>query len=245
MPHTSASFIDLWETDIPEAKGTSSLDTPRIMVHLPSKDTNTGCAVLVCPGGGYRILASDHEGILVAHALNSHGIAGFVLRYQVGPTYHSTVSRLDGQRAMRLIRSHAKEFAIDQNRIGMMGFSAGGHLTLAVGTSEDGPPSNGTNSMDEFSAIPNFLVPVYAVTNGEIRGRKETEYIPTNTKVHASTPPTFLVHTHEDQMVPPEQSIIFYNALRAANIPAELHIFGAGEHGVGLASGDPDTAQWF
>ena len=247
MPQDNAGFrhINLWDEVAPMAIGSGVHDTPSISVHLPPKEINTGCGILVCPGGGYRILASDHEGLLVANALNERGIAAFVLRYRVGPTYHSTVSLLDGQRAMRLIRHRSSEFGIDSRRLGMLGFSAGGHLTVATGTTPIGDGVSDGDPVDELSSVPNFLVPVYAVTNGEVRGRKASEYLPADTKVNEATPPTFLVHTHEDEIVPPEQSIIFYNALKASNVPAELHVFGSGEHGVGLASGDPDTNQWF
>ncbi|MYD42588.1 MAG: alpha/beta hydrolase [Gammaproteobacteria bacterium] len=199
----------------------------------------------MCPGGGYRVLASTHEGLHVAAALNRAGIAAFVLRYRVGPKYHSSVSLLDGQRAMRYVRHHAARFDVDPHRLGMLGFSAGGHLTLAVGTGGESKHSDAQDPVDRQSSRPDFLVPVYAVSNGIVRGRKATEYTPTDTAVSAETPPTFLVHTHEDDIVPANQATLFYDALRAARVPAELHIFGYGEHGVGLASGDPDTHQWF
>ncbi len=181
----------------------------------------------------------------VAAALNKVGIRAFVLRYRVGPKYHSTVSLLDGQRAIRYVRHHAERFDIDPNRLGMLGFSAGGHLTFAVGTSGLQVQANAEDPIDRESSVPDFLVPVYGVSNGEVRGRKASEYLATDTKVTAQTPPTFLMHTHEDDIVSSEQSTLFYNALRRAGVPAEMHVFGYGEHGVGLASGDPDTSQWF
>ena len=181
----------------------------------------------------------------VAEAFNRVGVTAFVLRYRVGPTYHSTVSLLDGERAVRFVRHHATRFGIDPNRVGMLGFSAGGHLTLAVGTSDLHEQPHTEDTIDQQSSIPNFLVPVYAVSNGLVRGRKASEYLPTDTKVSSTTPPTFLVHTHEDAIVPAAQSTLFYNALLEAGVPAELHVFGYGEHGVGLASGDPETSEWF
>lgn len=201
--------------------------------------------MIVCPGGGYRILASTHEGLHVAAALNKIGVRAFVLRYRVGPTYHSTVSLLDGQRAIRYVRYHADRFGVDPNRLGMLGFSAGGHLTLAVGTSDLREQASAESPIDRESSVPDFLIPVYGVSNGKVRGRKATEYLATDTEVNAQTPPTFLMHTHEDDIVSSEQSTLFYNALRRFSVPAELHVFGFGEHGVGLASGDPDTNQWF
>lgn len=173
------------------------------------------------------------------------GVRAFVLRYRVGPKYHSSISLLDGQRAIRFVRHHSERFGVDPNRLGMLGFSAGGHLTFAVGTSDLRTQPSANDPIDRESSVPNFLVPVYGVSNGEIRGRKATEYLATDTKVNADTPPTFLVHTHEDDIVSSEQSTLFYNALRRAGVAAEMHVFGYGEHGVGLASGDPDTSQWF
>lgn len=134
---------------------------------------------------------------------------------------------------------------MDPDRVGMLGFSAGGHLTLAVGTSDLQKQPDAEDSIDRASSVPSFLVSVYGVSNGEVRGRKASEYLATDTKVNARTPPTFLMHTHEDDIVSSEQSTLFYNALRRARIPAEMHVFGYGEHGVGLASGDPDTSEWF
>ena len=152
---------------------------------------------------------------------------------------------LDAQRAVRYVRHHADRFGIDKNRLGMLGFSAGGHLTLATGTDEDPQELDASDPIDRESSRPDFMVPVYAVSNGIVRGRKASEYFETDTKVNESTPPTFLVHTHEDGIVPSRQSTLFYDALRRARVPAELHVFGYGEHGVGLASGDPDTSAWF
>ena len=169
----------------------------------------------------------------------------FVLRYRVGPKYHSTTSLLDGQRAVRYVRHHSERFGVDADRVGMLGFSAGGHLTFAVGTSDLHEQPAADDPIDRESSVPSFLVPVYGVSNGEVRGRKASEYLATDTKVNKQTPPTFLMHTHEDDIVSSEQSTLFYNALRHADVPAEMHIFGYGEHGVGLASGDPDTSEWF
>lgn len=201
--------------------------------------------MIVCPGGGYRILASTHEGLHVAAAFNDVGVKAFVLRYRVGPKYHSTTSLFDGQRAVRYVRHHAERFGVDPNRVGMLGFSAGGHLTLAVGTSDLRERPVAKDPIDQESSVPNFLVPVYGVSNGQVRGRKATEYLATDTKVNERTPPTFLMHTDEDDIVSSEQSTLFYNALRRTGIAAEMHVFGFGEHGVGLASGDPDTSEWF
>ena len=212
-------------------------------MHLPDRDA-TGAGVIVNPGGGYRILASDWEGLQVARWLNRAGVAAFVLRYRVGERYHSDVSLLDGLRAVRLVRARAEEFGVAKGRIGMLGFSAGGHLTVAVGTAwDEGDPSS-DDPVERQSSRPDFLAPVYAVTDGIQRGRKADEYTPTPERVNARTPPTFLVHTHEDAIVPGTQSTLFYDALLRAGVQAEMHIYGYGEHGTGLGIGDADFRAW-
>ena len=235
--------IPLWDKLVPEAVDQGTLHEPHMTVHLAPQESANGCAVLIAPGGGYRILASDHEGLQVAHAFNRRGISAFVLKYRVAPTYSSAVSLLDGQRAIRMVRHRFKNLGI--SRLGMLGFSAGGHLTAAVGTSTPNDRCNTRDAIDSESSRPDFLVLVYAVTNGVVRGRKANEYTPTNTKVDSNTPPTFLMHTHEDTIVPTEQSQIFYQELHKHSIPAEMHIFGSGAHGIGLGTGDPDSSAWF
>ena len=224
--------------------GDEAVDRPQLSVHLPPGETATGTGVIVAPGGGYRILAADHEGLQVARWLNRRGIAAFVLRYRLGERYHSAVSLQDGLRAVRLVRHRAGEFGVARNRVGMLGFSAGGHLAVAVGTSWDGGSGEAEDPVERESARPDFLAPVYAVTNGILRGRKAEEYTPADTRVTAETPPTFLVHSHEDAIVPASQSTLFYDALLAAGVPAELHIYGFGEHGMGLGVGDADFRGW-
>lgn len=235
--------ISLWDNNVPEAVGQGTLHEPHITVHLAPKESANGCGVLIAPGGGYRILASDHEGLQVARAFNRRGISAFVLKYRVAPTYSSAVSLLDGQRAIRIVRHRFKNLGI--SRLGMLGFSAGGHLTAAVGTALPNVPCNARDAIDSESSRPDFLVLAYAVTNGIVRGRKADEYTPTDTEVDSNTPPTFLMHTHEDTIVPTEQSQIFYQELHKHSIPAEMHFFGSGAHGIGLGTGDPDSSVWF
>ena len=237
-------LVPLWKVSAPGAQGTDTLDIPALSVHLPDPSLASGAAVLVCPGGGYRILASDHEGLQVARWLNRIGIAAYVLRYRLGETYHSETSLLDGQRAMRWIRARAVEDGVDPVRVGMLGFSAGGHLTVNVGTRWDDGDPGATDPVERESCRPAFLVPVYAVVNGIVRGRKADEYLPADTRVDASTPPAFVMHTHEDSTVPANQALLFYDALRRAGVQSELHVFGYGEHGAGLGTGDPDLAAW-
>ena len=236
--------IALWPGRAPGALGNEAVDRPQLTIHLPPAHAATGTGVIVAPGGGYRILAADHEGLQVARWLNRQGVAAFVLRYRLGERYHSAVSLLDGLRAVRLCRHRAAEFGIAGNRLGMLGFSAGGHLAVAVGTRWDRGHANAADPIEREPSRPDFLVPVYAVTNGVLRGRKAAEYTPADDQVTAATPPTFLVHSHEDAIVPASQSTLFYNALLAAGVPAELHIYGFGEHGMGLGDGDADFRYW-
>ena len=234
----------LWPGGAPEAKGDEDVDRPALTIHLTSPEQNTGTAVVVNPGGGYRILASDHEGLQVARWLNSVGINAFVLRYRLLPEYPSSVALLDAQRAVRYVRSNAEELGISPTRIGVLGFSAGGHLTTAVGTSFEAGDPGATDPIERVSSRPDFLVPVYpAVTGTLLRGNVET-YYDTSLDVTESTPPTFLVHTHTDPTVTPQHSIAFYQALLDAGVSAEMHIFAFGPHGTGLAPGDPDLGQW-
>ena len=238
------TVLRLWPDGAPQAVGDLDIDCPQLTVHLPKRDTATGTGVIVNPGGGYRTLSSDEEGLQVARWLNRCGIAAFVLRYRVGERYHSDTSLLDGLRAVRLVRHRAADLGVAGNRIGMLGFSAGGHLAVAVGTRWDTGDAEAVDPIERASSRPDFLVPVYAVTNGMLRGRKADEYTPADVRVDASTPSAFLVHTHEDGIVPASQSTLFYDALLKAGVAAELHIFGFGEHGTGLGAGDPDFREW-
>ena len=241
MGHINVDEETLWPDGAPCALGTGTIDTPALTCHVA--EAGNGCGMIVCPGGGYRVLASDHEGLQVARALNRIGITAFVLRYRVGTRYGTDISLLDGLRAVRFVRHHAKKWGI--SRVGILGFSAGGHLAVSVGTYVDEGKQAVRDSVDRESCRPDFLVPIYAVTNGIKRGRKADEYTPADINVSANTPPTFLVHTHEDQIVSPAQSILFYEAMLEAGAQCELHIYGYGEHGVGLAVGDPEVSEWF
>ena len=228
----------LWPDGAPEAAGDEAIDRPALTVHLPDPGNANGAGIIVNPGGGYRVLASDHEGLQVARWLNRAGIAAFVLRYRVGPKYHSDVSLLDGLRAVRYVRAHAAAWGVAPHRLGMLGFSAGGHLAAAVGTRYDAGQPDNADPVERENSRPDFVVPVYAVINGPVRGRKADEYTPADERVTADTPPAFIVHTHEDTIVSAEQSLLLYKALLDAGVEAELHVFGFGEHGLGLGVGD-------
>ncbi|MBI2421611.1 MAG: alpha/beta hydrolase [Candidatus Hydrogenedentes bacterium] len=234
----------LWADGAPEAQGERDVDRPGFTVHYPPEGKATGTGVIVNPGGGYSILASDHEGLQVARWLNSVGVTAFVLRYRVKP-YAPAVALLDGQRSVRYVRSYAEDFGVAVDRIGMLGFSAGGHLASSVGTQFDAGNASAADPVEQASSRPDFLVLVYPAISGELfSAGMAGDYQATHTLVSDRTPPAFLVHTHEDGLVTPNHSILFYQALLEHKVPAEMHIYGYGDHGLGMAPGDPDLAEW-
>ena len=249
----------LWPGGAPGAQGTADVDKPSLSIYLPDPAKATGTAVVVCPGGGYVHLADDHEGRQIARWLNSIGVAAFVLKYRLGPAYHHPIELHDAQRALRYVRSHAKEMAIAPDRIGIWGFSAGGHLASTAETHFDSGDANASDPIDRAGSRPDFAIlcyPVVAMTGPHVhRGSHDNLLGPSpdaalekslsnELQVTAQTPPTFLFHTTADPVVPVENSVEFYLALRRNNIPAEMHIFEEGPHGVGLAATDATLSIW-
>lgn len=216
-------------------------------------------AVIIFPGGGYRNLAMNHEGRQVANYLNAAGVAAFVLKYRLGPRYHHPVEMGDAQRAIRMVRGHASEWHIDPERIGVMGFSAGGHLAATVSTHfESGEPS-GADAVERAGSRPDFSIlayPVISMTEPWTHQGSKTNLLGENAPaglarslsadlaVTSQTPPTFLFQTNADTTVPAENAVFYYLALRKARVPAEMHIFENGPHGLGLALDDPAIGQW-
>lgn len=251
-----AERVVLWPDGTPGAVGEEPADVPTLEVHLPEGASESTPAVIVCPGGGYMMLADDYEGTEVAQRLNDMGVAGFVLRYRLSPRYREPTQLLDAQRAIRYVRHHAEEYGIDRNRIGVLGFSAGGHLAASTGTLIEDGDADADDPIDRESAQPNFLVlcyPVITMTDDSVmhRGSKQAllgedaddtkaEHYSVELQVSERTPPTFLFHTDEDAGVPPENSVLFYLALRRVNVPAELHVYQPGPHGVGLGNRHPE-----
>jgi acetyl esterase/lipase len=247
----------LWPGGAPGALGSDDADKPTLTIYRARQPS--GAAVIVAPGGGYGALASNHEGRQVANLLNAAGVTAFVLKYRLGPKYRHPIEIGDAQRAIRTVRSRATELGLAADRIGMMGFSAGGHLTATAGTHFDkGNPSAG-DPIDRVSSRPDFLILAYPVISfdpaithggsvrnllGENPDRALIDELSNDLRVTPETPPTFLFHTNADTGVVPEHSIRFYMALRRAKVPVELHIFENGPHGVGLALGDPALSAW-
>jgi acetyl esterase/lipase len=249
----------LWPQGAPGAVGSDEKDKPTLTVHAPSAEKRNGCAVVVCPGGGYGFLAVDHEGRQVGEWLSSQGVTAFVLSYRIAPRYRHPAPLEDAQRAIRTVRARAEEWGVDSKRIGILGFSAGGHLASTAGTHfDDGKPA-AEDPVERVSSRPDFMVLAYPVISltepythkGSLRNllgdSPETELVlslSNERQVTARTPPTFLFHTDADEGVPSENSVAFYLALRRAGVPAELHIYEKGAHGVGLAPEDPVLATW-
>jgi acetyl esterase/lipase len=249
----------LWPDKAPGALGDKPEDKPSLTAYLPAADKATGTAVVVCPGGGYGGLALDHEGKQIADWLNEHGIAAFVLRYRVKP-YRHPVPLQDAQRAMRTVRSRAKEWGIDPQRIGIWGFSAGGHLASTAATHFDDGKADDPDPIERASCRPDFAIlcyPVITMTDsptthmgsrknllGDKPDEKLAESLSNQTQVTERTPPTFLFSTGDDAVVPVENSVLFYLALRKMKIPAELHVYEKGPHGVGLAKKMPALSSW-
>jgi acetyl esterase/lipase len=256
-PNADPETVLLWPDGAPGALGTDDADRPSLTI-FRARQAN-GTAIVVAPGGSYRNLASNHEGRQVANLLNAMGVTAFVLKYRLGPRYHHPIELGDAQRAIRLVRSRAKELGVAADRIGMLGFSAGGHLTATAGTRFDAGKPDAADPIDRVSSRPDFLVLAYPVISfdpaiahtGSLRNLlgdkpdpKLMEQLSADTRVTTETPPTFLFHTNADTGVVAENSVRFYLALRRANVPAELHIFENGPHGVGLALGDPALGAW-
>jgi acetyl esterase/lipase len=253
--------IRVWPGKAPGAAGNGPQDIPTLTIFKPSDRTN-GTAVIVAPGGAYMGLAANHEGRQVADWLTARGITAFVLRYRLGPNYLLPTPLLDAQRAIRTVRARAKEFDLDPNRIGMLGFSAGGHLTASAGTMHDEGKADAADLIERVSDRPDFIVLGYPAllmlrygTQGrlaycdlmKVKQGCDREYLDRYTPelhVDSRTPPTFLFHTTDDGTVPASDSVVFYSALTKAGVPAELHIFEHGHHGVGLGNGDAALAEW-
>jgi len=250
----------LWPGGAPGARGDEDGDKPSLTVYLPPADHATGAAVVICPGGGYGNLAMDHEGHQVAQWLNSFGVAGFILKYRHrGVGYGHPAPLHDAQRAIRIVRARAKEWGVEPDRVGILGFSAGGHLASSAGTHFDGGRPDAPDPIDRASCRPDFMVLVYPVISftepyahrgsrknllGENPDPRLVESFSNEKQVTPRTPPTFLVHTDEDEGVPAENSIAFFLALRKANVPAEIHIYAKGKHGFGLGKKPDPVATW-
>lgn len=250
--------MPLWADGAPAALGDADADNPTLTVYRAGR-APVGTAIVVAPGGGYGTLAMDHEGRQVASFFNAMGVTAFVLKYRLGPRYRHPVPLGDAQRAIRIVRARAEEFGVAADRVGMMGFSAGGHLTATAATHSDAGKPGAPDPIERASSRPDFLILAYPVISfdpairhagsmrnllGENPEAALRESLSNELQVTAQTPPTFLFHTTTDAGVPVENSVRFYLALRQAGVPAEMHLFESGPHGVGLALGDQALGAW-
>ena len=239
------------------------VQSPDIAVYLPSRRNATGQAVIICPGGGYGGLSYSWEGSDPARLLSARGIAAIVLKYRL-PNSKSIVTphlapTADAKRAIRLVRANAAKWNIRKEAVGIMGFSAGGHLASTLATHFDSGDANSADSIERQNSRPDFAVLVYPVISmskpvmhtgsrnnliGTTPDSLLAKLYSNELQVTAQTPPTFLVHATDDKSVPVENSLLFYQAFKDHNVPAEMHIYPKGGHGFGLAVGRSYLETW-
>jgi acetyl esterase/lipase len=241
----------------------SLVQTPAMDVYLPAGSNATGKAVVICPGGGYGILAYNWEGSDPARFLSAKGITAIVLKYRL-PNSKSNITPhltplLDAKRAIRTVRAHAKKWKINPAQVGIMGFSAGGHLASTLATHFDAGDASSTDSIERQSSRPDFAVLVYPVISmskpimhagsrnnliGAAASDELAQLYSNELKVTKETPPTFLIHATDDKGVPVENSLLFFQALKDKGVPAEMHIYPTGGHGFGLGIGKGYLETW-
>ena len=260
-PAGYAKVLNLWPAEAPMAKGNSPDDTPRLY-YYPATASGVRSAVIVMPGGGYVHEVMEKEGGIEARWLAAHGVAAFVLKYRLAPTYRYPVPMLDGTRAVRYVRSHAQEYGIDPNRIGVWGFSAGGHLAGFLATSPIVNDKKNLDLVERVDAHPDFAIFSYARLSMEpavprsgnlealIGQNPRPEMIDTISIVRhvtKETSPSFIYSTTADRQVDPMNSTAYYDACKREGVPVELHIFEQGQHGTGMGQGlkgEPELEIW-
>ncbi|MBA2733242.1 MAG: alpha/beta hydrolase [Acidobacteria bacterium] len=249
--------IVLWSGGAPGAVGREPQDIPTLTLYLPPKEKATGAAIIICPGGGYDSL-SVREGAPVAAWLNSIGITAFVLKYRVAPHYRQPAPLQDAVRAIRTVRVRAAEWHLDPEQIGILGFSAGGHLASTAATHFEASKPDASDPIERISSRPNLLMLIYPVISmreqthprsklnllGPDPSSRLVALFSNEEHVTRETPPTFLVHGVKDSKVPVENSLLFVAALRKAGVPFELHLYEHGEHGFALGGKDPALSTW-
>ena len=219
------------------------IDNPTLTIYRASEEKANGTGVIICPGGGYNILAWTHEGTEIAEWFNSIGVSAFILKYRVprrDPETPHSLPLQDAQRAIRIVRSNAKKWNVDPDRIGLLGFSAGGHLTVMSGVHYNKKTYPKVDTADDFSARPDFLMPIYpAYLGNRVNKDKLSELI----NVNKNTPPTFIAITHDDSDRS-YYSALLYAALKKNNVVGELHIYSKGGHGYGMRKSNNPVHTW-
>ena len=248
----------IWERETYIFGRVRNVREPSLTIYLPPEDKASGTAVVICPGGGYKTLAIKKEGYKIAAWLNSLGVAGFVLKYRHHQHAHP-IPLMDAQRAIRMVRSRSEEWNVDPDKVGIMGFSAGGHVASTLGTHFDTKTDGKSDPIDKIDCRPDFMILIYPVVSmldhvthkgskinllGENPKESIVEELSNELQVTKKTPPTFLVHAKDDKTVLPENTIYFYRALRKAAVPAEMHIYENGGHGFGLGIRGGLVASW-
>jgi len=256
--------MTLWQSDAPHSAGQEVGDQPRLHLYRTDSD-KPAAAIVILPGGGYGHLAADHEGSQIAKFFNEQGMTAAVCFYRhrgqgnSGKGYGHPVPMLDAQRAVRMVRANAKQWNVDPGKVGIIGFSAGGHLASTVSTQSDAGDANAEDWVDRVSSRPDFAILGYPVISlgqphthkgsqrnllGENPAPELLQSLSNEKAVTAETPPTFLFHTAEDKAVPAENSLVYISALIRAGVPAELHLFETGRHGIGLGADQPGAKKW-
>ncbi|AMR31421.1 1,4-beta-xylanase [Mucilaginibacter sp. PAMC 26640] len=237
----------------------SKVSLPTITPYLPASGTANGAAVVIFPGGGYAGLANDHEGMAIAKAFNGIGVTAFLVKYRL-PTDETMIDKTigplqDAQRAVQIVRQGAAKWSVDPNRIGIIGFSAGGHLASTEGTHFDKVV---IENKDNISVRPDFMMLIYPVITfgpkahagsrenliGKTPSQETIDFYSNEKQVMADTPPTFLVHAEDDNVVPVENSLMMYEALLNSKVKAEMHLFQNGGHGFGM-NNSTTKEKWF
>ena len=262
------TVIPLWPEGVPGARDIgperakdghiSNVSEPTLTVYGPAVDRPNGTAVIIAPGGGYTNLSTEREGVQYSNWLSTLGVTTFILKYRMKEFGHPAPLQ-DVLRAVRIVRSRAAEFKVNPARIGVMGSSAGGHLAASAGTLFDHPDGRTGAALDATSARPDFLILMYPVitlddpavhagSRQALLGAKPTpellQLLSLEKQVTAATPPTLLIHTQEDKSVPVENSILFYQALTRAKVPAEMYLFEHGSHGMGMKAEFGTASEW-
>lgn len=255
---TGGTFIRLWDHAAPHAQGDGPTDIPAMIAFTPAHLPAHCATVVVCPGGGYGALA-EHEANPVAEWLNTLGIAAFVLRYRLAPHYRHPSMLMDAQRAIRMVRSMAGAWRLDPQRIGILGFSAGGHLASTAATHFEPADKAKKDPLDQASSRPDVAILIYPVITftgpqchegscanllGPGAAPAQRESLSSHLRVTATTPPCFFIHSRDDKAVPPENSIMMAEALQRHHIAHEVHLFDHGGHGYGLGGSDAVLARW-